>query len=108
MEICSREEPRHYGEVDENSCSADHGSFEKSHRKMPACAAQSPQLLSVLEHDLACKLRFAVRTWLKRIRDFLNFGSLKSRQNFEENFETFSIQLIFYFGKVLAPNQKIP
>src|SRR6266576_417456 len=103
-----REQRAHHGQVEKKSSPADDSKFQKSDRKVAAGATQTPQLLGVQEHDRSGKFRFSIRPRTECIWDFLDARSMKSRENFQEDFESSSVQLIFYFGEIIAPNQKIP
>src|SRR6267378_2314122 len=103
-----REQQGHHGQVEKKSSPTDDSKFQKSDREVAAGATQAPQLLGVQEHNLSCKLRFSIRPRAECIWNFLDARSMKSRENFQEDFEPSSVQLIFYFGEILAPNQKIP
>src|SRR6266404_3497585 len=108
MQAGLREQQGHHGQVEKKSSPADDSKFQKSDRKVAAGATQTPQLLGVQEHDLSGKFRFTIRPRAEGIWNFLDARGMKSRENFQEDFESSSVQLVFYFGEILAPNQKIP
>src|ERR1035437_4502675 len=63
--------------------------------------------MEVLQNHPPGQLGLALGPRAEGVRDFLDFRSAKFRENLQENFETLSVQLLFYFREILAPNQEV-
>src|SRR5258708_24556887 len=80
----------HHRKVNEHSDAADHRGFQESHGKMPARAAQPPQLLNVKKDDFTGQFGLAMGPGPERIGDFHDFRTLKPGDIIQEKLVSLS------------------
>ncbi len=88
------EEEGHNHKVDDDPDAGRDREFREAIRTEPRHPREPPQLLEVLENNLAGKLRFSGRAGSESVRNSAQRWRTQAREDFEQNVESLAAQLL--------------